>query len=90
LIDSQTLVYQHAKTLLDVRRILAMRLFKITACVPSQTRIRTQRELQNTYFTKLVPFDNWFREQQRIMKMGGKIVKVELATGRPGANAGLL
>jgi phycobilisome core linker protein len=84
------LVYQHPKTLLDVRRILAMRLFKITACVPSQTRIRTQRELQNTYFTKLVPFDNWFREQQRIMKMGGKIVKVELATGRPGANAGLL
>jgi phycobilisome core linker protein len=90
LIDSRTLVYQHPKTLLDVRRILAMRLFKITACVPSQTRIRTQRELQNTYFTKLVPFDNWFREQQRIMKMGGKIVKVELATGRPGANAGLL
>ena len=66
-----------------------MRMFKITACVPSQTRIRTQRELQNTYFTKLVPYDNWFREQQRIMKMGGKIVKVELATGTPGANTGL-
>jgi len=66
-----------------------MRMFRITACVPSQTRIRTQRELQNTYFTKLVPYDNWFREQQRIMKMGGKIVKVELATGRPGTNAGL-
>jgi phycobilisome core linker protein len=54
-------------------------MFKITACVPSQTRIRTQRELQNTYFTKLVPYDNWFQEQQRIMKMGGKIVKVQLA-----------
>jgi phycobilisome core linker protein len=67
-----------------------MRMFKITACVPSQTRIRTQRELQNTYYTKLVPFDNWFREQQRIMKMGGKIVKVELATGKQGTNAGLL
>jgi phycobilisome core linker protein len=90
LIDSQTLVYQHPKTLLEVRRILAMRMFKVTACVPSQTRIRTQRELQNTYFTKLVPYDNWFREQQRIMKMGGKIVKVELATGKPGANTGLL
>lgn len=66
-----------------------MRMFKITACVPSQTRIRTQRELQNTYFTKLVPYENWFREQQRIQKMGGKIVKVELATGKPGSNTGL-
>jgi hypothetical protein len=50
------------------RRNTPMRMFKITACVPSQTRIRTQRELQNTYFTKLVPYENWFREQQRIMK----------------------
>jgi phycobilisome core linker protein len=65
------------------------RLFKITACVPSQTRIRTQRELQNTYFTKLVPYENWFKEQQRIQKMGGKIVKVELSTGKPGTNTGL-
>ena len=38
----------------------------------------------------LMPYDNWFREQQRIMKMGGKIIKVKLATGTPGANAGLL
>jgi phycobilisome core linker protein len=67
-----------------------MRTFKITACVPSQTRIRTQRELQNTYFTKLVSFDNWFREQQRIMKQGGKIIKVELSTGKVGTNTGLL
>ena len=66
-----------------------MRMFRVTACVPSQTRIRTQRELQNTYFTKLVPYDNWFKEQQRIQKMGGTIVKVELATGRQGANTGL-
>lgn len=66
-----------------------MRMFKVTACVPSQTRIRTQRELQNTFFTKLVSFDNWFAEQQRIMKMGGKIVRVELATGRAGTNTGL-
>jgi phycobilisome core linker protein len=67
-----------------------MRMFKITACMPSFNRIRTQRELQNTYFTKLVPYEAWFREQQRIMKMGGKILKVELATGKRGVNTGLL
>ena len=33
-------------------------------------------------FTKWVPYDSWFAEQQRIMKQGGKIIKVELATGR--------
>lgn len=66
-----------------------MRMFKVTACVPSLTRTRTQRELQNTFFTKLVPYDNWFKEQQRIQKMGGKIVKVELATGKAGTNTGL-
>ncbi|ABA22237.1 phycobilisome linker polypeptide [Anabaena sp. FACHB-709] len=65
------------------------RLFKITALVPSLSRTRTQRELQNTYFTKLVPYENWFREQQRIQKAGGKIIKVELATGKQGTNAGL-
>jgi phycobilisome core linker protein len=65
-------------------------MFKVTACVPSQSRIRTQRELQNTYFTKLVPYDSWFSEQQRIQKMGGTIVKVKLVTGKPGANTGLL
>jgi len=57
--------------------------------MPSQTSIRTQRELQNTYFTKLVPFDSWYREQQRIQKMGGTILKVELATGKPNTNVGL-
>jgi phycobilisome core linker protein len=66
-----------------------MRQFKITAVVPSLSRTRTQRELQNTFFTKLVPYDNWFREQQRIQKMGGKIIKVQLATGKPGSNTGL-
>jgi len=35
------------------------RLFKVTACVPSLSRTRTQRELQNTYFTKLVPEAKW-------------------------------
>jgi len=67
-----------------------MRMFRITACVPSQTRIRTQRELQNTYFTKLVPYDNWFTEQQRIMKMGGKIISVKLDNCGQGINTGLL
>ena len=66
-----------------------MRMFKVTACVPSQTSIRTQRELQNAYFTKMVPYDSWFREQQRIQKAGGKILKVELVTGRRGMNVGL-
>jgi phycobilisome core linker protein len=75
---------------LPIRRKDTMRMFKVTACVPSQTRIRTQRELQNTFFTKLIPYDNWFREQQRIQKMGGKIIKVELATGKVGRNTGLL
>ena len=37
----------------------------------------------------LVPYENWFREQQRIQKMGGKIVSVKLATGIVGANTGL-
>lgn len=54
-----------------------MRMFRITACLPSPSKIRTQRELQNTFFTKLVPYDAWFREQQRIQKLGGKIIKVE-------------
>jgi phycobilisome core linker protein len=64
-------------------------MFKVTACVPSLTRTRTQRELQNTYFTKLVPYENWFSEQQRIQKMGGQIVNVKLATGKQGTNTGL-
>src|ERR671933_19918 len=46
--------------------------------------------LRYSTYAMLVPYDNWFREQQRIMKMGGKIVKVELATGKPGVNTGLL
>ncbi|NES84543.1 MAG: photosystem I reaction center subunit XII [Moorea sp. SIO2B7] len=66
-----------------------MRMFKVTACLPSKTSIRTQRELQNTYFSKLVPYENWFREQQRIQKMGGKIIKVELAIGKQGTNTGI-
>lgn len=67
-----------------------MRMFKITACMPSLNNIRTKRELQNTYFTKLVPYDNWFKEQQRIQKMGGKIIKVELSTSSvQGRNTGL-
>ena len=34
-----------------------MRLFKVTACIPSPEKVRTQRELQNTFFTKWVPYD---------------------------------
>lgn len=49
-----------------------MRLFKITACLPTQRNIRAQRELQNTYFTKWVPYDSWFAEQQRIQKQIGR------------------
>lgn len=66
-----------------------MRLFKITACLPTQRNIRAQRELQNTYFTKWVPYDSWFAEQQRIQKQGGKILKVELCAGRQHDNVGL-
>ena len=65
-----------------------MLLFKITAYIPSPEKSRTQRELQNTYFTKWVPYDSWFAEQQRIMKQGGKILKVELAAGRRQQNVG--
>jgi len=65
-----------------------MRLLKITACIPSPEKVRSQRELQSTYFTKLVPYESWFAEQQRIMKQGGKIIKVELATGKMQVNVG--
>jgi phycobilisome core linker protein len=65
-----------------------MRLFKITACIPSPEKTRSQRELQNTFFTKWVPYDSWFAEQQRIMKQGGRILKVELCSGRPQVNVG--
>ena len=47
-----------------------MRLFKVTACIPSPEKVRAQRELQNTFFTKWVPYDSWFAEQQRIQKQG--------------------
>nr|ATG31119.1 LC [Griffithsia pacifica]5Y6P_c2 Chain c2, LC [Griffithsia pacifica]5Y6P_d2 Chain d2, LC [Griffithsia pacifica] len=57
------------------------RAFKITYCLPSESRLFTYRELQNVYTTKLVPFSSWYAEQQRIQKMGGKIFKVELAAG---------
>lgn len=66
-----------------------MRTFRVKVCVPSQSRIRTQRELQNTYFEKVVSYDNWFNEQQRIQKMGGKIIDVKLETGKQGMNTGL-
>jgi len=36
----------------------------------------------------MVPFTSWYSEQQRIMKMGGRITKVELASGVPQRNVG--
>lgn len=57
------------------------RCFKVTYCLPSESRLYTYRELQNVYTTKLVPFSSWYAEQQRIQKMGGRIFKVELASG---------
>jgi phycobilisome core linker protein len=66
------------------------RLFKVTAIIPSFKKIRGGRELQNTYFTKLVEYDRWFAEQQRIMKQGGKILSVKLVAGKAGANTGVL
>ena len=65
-----------------------MRLFKVTACIPSPEKVRSQRELQNTFFTKWVPYESWFSEQQRIQKQGGRIIKVELCTGGLQVNVG--
>lgn len=56
--------------------------------LPSESRAYSGRELQNVATTKLVPFSSWYAEQQRIMKMGGKISKVELACGEPQRNLG--
>lgn len=57
------------------------RSFKVTFVLPSESRLYTFRELQNVYTTKVVPFSSWYAEQQRIQKMGGKILKVELNSG---------
>lgn len=57
------------------------RSFKITFVLPSESRGYTFRELQNVYTTKIVPFSSWYAEQQRIQKMGGKIMKVQLNSG---------
>jgi phycobilisome core linker protein len=65
-----------------------MRLFKVTACIPSPEKVRSQRELQNTFFTKWVPYESGFAEQQRIQKQGGRIIKVELCTGGRQVNVG--
>ncbi len=57
------------------------RCFKVSYVLPSESRLYTFRELQNVYTVKNVPFSSWYAEQQRIQKMGGKILKVELAAG---------
>ncbi|KAI0566771.1 Phycobilisome core linker polypeptide (Lc) allophycocyanin-associated (ApcC) [Gracilaria domingensis] len=57
------------------------RSFKVTYVLPSESRLYTFRELQNVYTTKVVPFSSWYAEQQRIQKMGGRILKVQLSSG---------
>lgn len=57
------------------------RFFKVSYVLPSESRLYTFRELQNVYTVKRIPFSSWYAEQQRIQKMGGKILKVELASG---------
>lgn len=57
------------------------RFFKVAYVLPSESRLYTFRELQNVYTVKNVPFSSWYAEQQRIQKMGGKVLKVELASG---------
>lgn len=64
------------------------RMFRVTFVLPSESRVYSGRELQNVATTKMVPFTSWYREQQRIMKMGGRITKVELASGSPQRNVG--
>jgi len=59
-----------------------MRLFKVTACIPCPEKARSQRELQNTFFTKWVPYESWFAEQQRIMKQGTHLVKKVFCSSR--------
>jgi hypothetical protein len=49
-----------------------MRLFKITACIPSPEKARTQRELQNTYFTKWVPYEQLVRRTATDHEAGRK------------------
>mmetsp|Transcript_6630 Transcript_6630/g.11974 ORF Transcript_6630/g.11974 Transcript_6630/m.11974 type:complete len:124 (+) Transcript_6630:84-455(+) len=64
------------------------RYFKIAYVLPSESRAYSGRELQNVYTVKLVPFSSWYSEQQRIMKMGGKITSVELVAGGKQRNVG--
>jgi len=45
-----------------------------SACIPCPKRCASQRELQDTFFNKWVPYESWFAEQQRIMETGGKIL----------------
>jgi len=56
-----------------------MRMFKVTACVPSQTR-NTAGTPKYSLF-QASSCDNWFRETATKLRNGWKIVKVELATG---------
>eukprot|EP00276_Gloeochaete_wittrockiana_P009742 CAMPEP_0184649634 /NCGR_PEP_ID=MMETSP0308-20130426/7032_1 /TAXON_ID=38269 /ORGANISM="Gloeochaete witrockiana, Strain SAG 46.84" /LENGTH=79 /DNA_ID=CAMNT_0027082511 /DNA_START=198 /DNA_END=437 /DNA_ORIENTATION=- len=64
--------------------------FQITVVYPAKKAGagRTQKDayFTTTYFTKYVPYNSWFAEQQQIQKSGGKILKVKLVTGNPKVN----
>nr|CAD58633.1 core linker Lc7.8 [Cyanophora paradoxa] len=64
---------------------MSARKFKVTVVMPAkktgEVRDQTVALFTNTYYTKYVDFSNWFAEQQKIQKAGGKILKVKLANG---------
>mmetsp|Transcript_2896 Transcript_2896/g.4403 ORF Transcript_2896/g.4403 Transcript_2896/m.4403 type:complete len:113 (+) Transcript_2896:100-438(+) len=61
--------------------------FKVSVVYPARKSgyARTQSDAlySTTCYTKTIPFDSWFADQQAIQKSGGKIIKVRLATGNP-------
>ena len=64
------------------------RCFRVSYVLPNESRPYSGRPLDNIAQTKMVPFVDWYAEQQRIMKMGGKITKVELISGGQQRNCG--
>ncbi len=50
----------------------------ITACVPRRTKgVDSTREIQNVYFTKRIPYDQFNPEYQRIHRQGGTILNIQ-------------
>eukprot|EP00741_Cyanophora_paradoxa_P016192 tig00000042_g15632.t1 len=64
---------------------MSARKFKVTVVMPAkktgEIRDQTNALFTNTYYTKYVDFTNWFQEQQKIQKAGGKILKVKIQNG---------